>query len=127
MREQDIPAFFVQFVKVPYASMHNDVTPYNLPFNDDGELFGIPHENTAGSNTPHIRECRFAVLSLAKGYVVYDRLLSRIVDGVYTDVNNALGVTELYNKGIGHKDMSPNGDALGLRYPKVRKSHDDLP
>src|SRR2546421_11580420 len=84
----------------------------------------ITHESEA----PSIKECRFAVLHIKNkkrngedghGYVVYDRLLCRIVNGVfYGDVGSPLEVAQLYNQGLGNPDMSPNGLALGLIYPE---------
>ncbi len=83
----------------------------------------ITHEREA----PSIRECRHAVLHIMNkkqngedghGYVVYDRLLNRIVNGVfYGDLEGVLEVAQLYNEGAGAIDMSPNGLALGLIYP----------
>jgi hypothetical protein len=76
----------------------------------------ITHERKA----PSIRECRYAVLQLNHGgYVVYDRLLCRIVNGVFwsKEVESALHVAQLYNEGHGAVDMAPNGLALGLIYP----------
>lgn len=79
-------------------------------------------------DAPTIKQCRHAVLTLkskdvhgkdATGYVVYDRLLSRIVNGVfYEDLVAALGVARRYNKEPeSPQDMAPNGLALGLIYP----------
>lgn len=73
---------------------------------------------------PHLKECRYAALHLSNkgnGWVVYDRLLCRIVNGVFYGrhaLENTLEVAQLYNDGHGSADMSPNGEALGLRYPK---------
>ena len=78
---------------------------------------------------PSIKDCRYAVLCVrakgtadkdTSGYVVYDRLLNRIVNGVFWDTGaeSALEVARLYNEGQGREDMSPNGEALGLIYPK---------
>lgn len=77
---------------------------------------------------PSIRECRHAVLTIhnkdihghdTRGYVVYDRLLSRIVNGVfYGDLEGALQAAKLYNDDPeSPQDMSPTGLALGLVYP----------
>lgn len=79
-------------------------------------------------DSPSIKTCRHAILTInnkdaygndAIGYVVYDRLLSRIVNGVfYDDLNGALRVAGLYNKDPeSPQDMAPNGLALGLIYP----------
>jgi len=76
----------------------------------------ITHEREA----PSIKECRYAVLQIKNGgYVVYDRLLCRIVNGVFwgKEVDSPLEVARLYNDGHGNPDMSPNGLALGLIYP----------
>jgi|SRR5712664_917817 len=83
---------------------------------------------TREREAPSIRECRYAVLHIKNkkqngedghGYVVYDRLLNRIVNGVfYGDVDSPLEVAQLYNQGLGNPDMSPNGLALGLIYPE---------
>lgn len=72
---------------------------------------------------PSIKECRHAILplnNLGKGYVVYDRLLCRIVNGVYYgSLKDALECAQDYNKrDTAPQDMSPNGAALGLIYPK---------
>ena len=80
----------------------------------------ITHEKGA----PSIKECRHAVLQIKSGgYVVYDRLLCRIVNGVFwgKEVESALEVARLYNQGHGNPDMSPNGLALGLIYPSSQE------
>lgn len=81
---------------------------------------------TREREAPSIKECRFAVLQLkneGEGYVVYDRLLCRIVNGVFRDLPGALGVAELYNKDPNSpQDMAPNGLALGLIYPESEKA-----
>ena len=75
----------------------------------------ITHEAEDG---PSLRECRHAVLQLSEGYVVYDRWLSRIVNGVFMFWEDALGVALRYNEDPGSpQDMAPNGLALGLTYP----------
>lgn len=67
---------------------------------------------------PSISECRYAVLSLASGHVIYDRLLNRIVNGIfYTTAEDIIQVARNYNRGNGTPDMSPNGYALKLTYP----------
>lgn len=84
---------------------------------------------TSEREAPSIKECRHAVLCVktkgtagtdTNGYVVYDRLLNRIVNGVFWDkgAESALEVAQLYNAGQGRLDMSPNGYALGLIYPE---------
>jgi hypothetical protein len=73
---------------------------------------------------PQIKDCRFAALPVRDktvGWAIYDRLLCRIVNGVFARLEDALGVAQLYNDGYGAPDMSPNGAALGLRYPKPSK------
>lgn len=83
--------------------------------------------------SPSLAECRYGVLGIhdskttgEPGYVVYDRLLSRIVDGVYYNQDSALDVARLYNEhskpdgscaSTGTGDRSPNSIALGLIYP----------
>lgn len=75
---------------------------------------------------PSLAECRHAVLRIQAhekiGFVVYDRLLSRIVDGVYFDaLDDALGVADYYNSlpdgEEGPNTRSPNSNALDLIYP----------
>ena len=78
---------------------------------------------TREREAPSIGRCRYAVLPLPKQkhecYVVYDRLLNRIVNGVFFgDLEGVLEVAQLYNEGMGNPDMSPNGLALGLIYPE---------
>ena len=96
-------------------------------------------------NAPSILACRFAVLPLYKApndpdmhdwqqpAVIYDRLLNRIVDGAYfTTVEDVLHIAAAFNK---HPERaypddprmmrSPNGDALGLAYPKPQEDDDD--
>ena len=79
---------------------------------------------------PSIEQCRHAVLTvrhkgadgqMTDGYVVYDRLLCRIVNGVfYGSPNDALDAAQLYNEDPGQpQDMAPSGRALGLLYPKA--------
>lgn len=78
---------------------------------------------TREREAPSIKECRFAVLQLHnEGHVVYDRLLCRIVNGVfYGDQEGALDVAQLYNKDPNSpQDMAPNGLALGLIYPETK-------
>ncbi len=77
---------------------------------------------TREREVPSIKKCRYAVLPLKEQrggrYVVYDRLLSRIVNGVFFgDLEGVLEVARLYNEGEGRADMSPNGLALDLIYP----------
>lgn len=88
----------------------------------------ITHES---SDAPSIRDCRHAVLTIVnksesrekvEGYVVYDRLLCRIVNGVYYSREMAFGSAQSYNQyGNNPQDMSPNGVALGLLYPKIQR------
>lgn len=82
---------------------------------------------TREREAPSIEKCRYAVLPIKRQgkeyecYVVYDRLLNRIVNGVFFgDVESVLEVAQLYNDGDGNPDMSPNGLALGLIYPEVK-------
>ena len=107
-------AFIVRPVKIEREALLE--ASRKLPFEGDREFFCLPPGNAEGSAAPTLRECRYAALQLGnKGYVVYDRLLSRIVDGVYYGPlarKNALGVAQLYSDGYGLPDMSPNGDAL---------------
>lgn len=58
-------------------------------------------------NAPSIKECRHAVLQIvnskSNGYVVYDRLLCRIVNGVYYgNLENALGCANTTTKPLMH-------------------------
>ncbi len=75
-----------------------------------------------GEHEPACQACRYAALQLGhRGYVVYDRLLSCIVDGVYHGpdaLQNALDVARMYNEddSLGAR-KAPNGVALGLVYP----------
>lgn len=72
-------------------------------------------------DAPPIGKCRYAALGIkGGGYVVYDRLLNRIVNGVFLYSSDALHVAKSYNEGNGMEDMSPNGFALGLIYPEVK-------
>ena len=68
---------------------------------------------------PPVSLCRHAVLQVVTGYVVYDRFLSRIVDGVYQDASDALGAAQWFNESPDSAEASkpPNGDALRLFYP----------
>jgi hypothetical protein len=73
------------------------------------------------SPAPIIHHCRHAVLPLnkGKGYVVYDRRLQRIVNGVYYNLKTALACAQDYNdRDTAPQDMAPNGAALGLIYPE---------
>lgn len=92
---------------------------------------------TEEREAPSVYECRFAALPLAnEGWVVYDRLLARIVNGTFYGGDggdqedareSALAVAQSYNKNpASSQDMSPNGLALGLHYPVPHKrEHDD--
>ena len=75
----------------------------------------------ADAKGPSVMKCRYAVLPLANdGWVVYDRLLSRIVDGVYyINPEGALGVARWFNESAeaAQDSQPPNGDAMGLIYP----------
>ncbi len=84
----------------------------------------VTHEREA----PSIKDCRHAVLHIKNkkqngedghGYVIYDRLLSRIVNGVYyTSLEDVLECAQSYNEDPDcPQDMAPNGLALGLFYP----------
>lgn len=94
---------------------------------------------TPEKDAPTKHECRFAVLVLGKpqtepgrpAHVIYDRVLNRIVDGVYYGPpQDTLHVAQFFNE---HPDRAypdnpfmmraPNGDALGLLYP----GRDELP
>lgn len=89
------------------------------------------HERVEGEKAaPSIAECRHAVLPInnkGKGYVIYDRLLCRIVNGVYyMPLEQVLECAQHYNEDPGApQDMTPNGLALGLKYPK--KSEKNIP
>lgn len=82
----------------------------------------LTHED---EHAPSIQECRHAVLQIQNGskpeaYVVYDRLLCRIVNGVYyMPLKDVLESAQSYNEHpeLAWQDMSPNGAALGLKYP----------
>lgn len=91
-------------------------------------------------NAPSKRGCRFAVLPLGKltepgrtASVIYDRVLNRIVDGVYYgNPVDVLPTAQHFNE---HPDRAypdnpflmraPNGDALGLLYPGRDDPHTD--
>lgn len=95
----------------------------------------LTHENVADEREPpSIHECRHAVLTIQNtkangedntGYVIYDQLLGRIVNGVYyMPLEQVLECAEHYNKDPdAPQDMIPNGLALGLKYPKVSKNN----
>lgn len=78
-------------------------------------------DSERGIQTPSLESCRHAVLQINnsdKGYVVYDRLLCRIVNGVYYTLDLALASAQDYNDNPeSPQDMAPNGLALGLIYP----------
>jgi|GEM_PF-4067770 len=83
---------------------------------------------THESEAPSIEDCRHAVLLINngaqhQGYVIYDRLLCRIVNGVYYGtLDMALESAQAYNEENDYpQDMAPSGAALGLKYPKVSK------
>lgn len=77
---------------------------------------------------PSIARCRHAVLPLSTGgYVVYDRLLCRIVNGVYFHLDDALDSAQHYNEdGGAPQNMTPNGVALGLLYPDGGNQPDEV-
>ena len=74
------------------------------------------------SDAPSISDCRYAALRVNKGgYVVYDRLYCRIVNGVYSSssLEEVLELAQAFNDGMEvNPCMSPNGSALGLIYPQ---------
>lgn len=77
-------------------------------------------------DAPSIKECRHAVLRInnkGQGYVIYDRLLCRIVNGVFYDsVEAGLESARWYNEySDAPQDMIPNGKALGLIYPMQKR------
>lgn len=78
----------------------------------------LPPEETG---TPTLR---YAVLPLERGkqarYVIYDRRLSRIVDGVYLVRSMALDAAASYNHAGCPGDRAPNAAALGLLWPAVK-------
>lgn len=86
---------------------------------------------------PSIKLCRHAVLTVQTldnhdnpciVYVVYDRLLSRIVNGVFSGENleGALQVAQSYNRDPeAPQDMAPSGYALGLVYPMQLKQEQE--
>lgn len=81
----------------------------------------LPHEE---ADTPSVQEYRHAVLPLhgEDRYIIFDRLLGRIVDGVYSILPEALAMAHHYNTNEhAAQDMTPNSAALGLIYPKKRK------
>jgi hypothetical protein len=100
-------------------------------FYEDGRLRAtIDVEITQERDAPSIKACRHAVLTIVtrdnKGdeihaHVIYDRLLCRIINGVFDeDLVGTLRVAHLYNIDPNSgQDMNPNGLALGLHYPVV--------
>jgi hypothetical protein len=122
--------------------MRNDETgEFYTPTTSDQKLYKIDgrlkaeidvyitSERTKGElDPPSIAACRHAVLQIANGssekaYVIYDRLLGRIVNGVYyMPLEEVLESARHYNEDPdAPQDMIPNGLALGLKYPKKRK------
>lgn len=89
----------------------------------------ITHED---EDDPTFAECRWAVLEIRgtstfnhHAYVIYDRLLSRIVDGVYySPLIDVLAIVEDWNREPQYfgDHRAPNGAALGLHYPNVKPS-----
>lgn len=68
--------------------------------------------------TPSIKDVRYAVLPLEPGaWVTYDRLLCRIVNGVWYAKGDAIANAALCCKFGSLDDMSPSAEALGLLYP----------
>jgi hypothetical protein len=113
-----------------YPTYHEGIQLYRVGERETWLRAEIQVEVHQYRNDPPLHECRFAALQLHtkdKGYVVYDRLLSRIVDGVYSGdeegLRSALAVAQLFNEGhLGRKD-SCGGSGLGLIYP----SRENLP
>jgi hypothetical protein len=101
--------------------MTSDQHFYKIDEQAKAEIDLCPTNELAGH--PSIHDCRHAVLSLKNGgYVTYDRLLNRIVNGVFYSRESALESAQSYNKDISSpQDMSPNGAALGLVYPTRSK------
>lgn len=94
------------------------------------DIYMSPEDKEA----PPIAECRHAVLEIKNtnaegddntGYVIYDRLLGRIVNGVYfMPLEMVLECAQHYNEDpYTPQDMAPNGIALGLHYPNVSKDN----
>ncbi len=79
------------------------------------------------AQSPSLSACRYAVLPLADQpnttperppTVIYDRLLNRIVDGVYyMPLDEVLEIARAYHVSGWQDVRAPNGDALGLLYP----------
>lgn len=86
------------------------------------------------ASAPSIRSCRHAALTIQNvnshdevsiAYVVYDRLLCRIVSGIYRRSEDALLSAKLYNEQPeSPQEMAPNGYALGLTYPTNDRDED---
>jgi hypothetical protein len=77
------------------------------------EYRALLDEDRMEEGAPHLLECRFAVLPFSKGgavdpgtgeeaegtfYAIFDRWLSRVVDGMYFDAEDALRVAGNLNK-----------------------------
>lgn len=86
-------------------------------------LFNPDHDDVL--DAPRLDTCRFAVLPIPrssgdKNYAIYDRLLSRVVDGMYALEGDALHIAAKMNV-PGHKRSytvdPPSEGALGLLYP----------
>jgi hypothetical protein len=78
----------------------------------------------AHADTP---QHRFAVLTIVprrvpRAYVVFDRLLSRIVDGVYASRQRALACATWYEQHGCPGDRAPNATALGLIFPPPERT-----
>ena len=94
------------------------------------EIDICPTDECAGD--PSILRCRHAILTIqtvdnngeiTPGYVVYDRLLNRIVNGVFygDSPDEVLQCAQAYNeRADSPQDMAPNGIALNLKYPAKR-------
>jgi len=71
---------------------------------------------------------RFGVLTIVPAdgrqrYVIVDQQTGRIVDGVYARMTEALDVATLCESEVGAPEgMTPNADALGLRFPGRQQS-----
>jgi len=76
-----------------------------------------PAQENAG--TPNFLKARHAVLPISNGYVVFDRVLGRIMNGVFYVLDDALDGAARYNESEDyHLGMLPNADALGLLFPE---------
>jgi hypothetical protein len=69
-----------------------------------------------------MREPRFGVLTIVgreetPGYVIFDRVTGRIVNGVYFDKYAALEIARTYSPEHGREFMTPSSEALALSFP----------